>query len=125
MKPDAHESRSRRLSFAGIPDLFLKALGGLVIGVIVFATGSVGMVADRSAEASVVMDTAGWPSGQVTGKQTNSIRIDGRAYLLHGELALVDDEGKTVAWSALAVGSWVKFHMKDGRIDRLVLLLPR
>ena len=125
MKAGTHELRSRRASMAGTPGHWLTVLGVLVIGVIVFGAGSVGMVAERSAEASVVMDTAGWPSGQVTGKQTNAIRIDERAYSLHTKLSIMNDEGTPVAWSAVAVGSWVKFHLKGGRIDHLVLVLPQ
>jgi cytochrome oxidase Cu insertion factor (SCO1/SenC/PrrC family) len=70
-------------------------------------------------------DLTDYRSGQVTAVHGSRIVIDGREYELDADVTVVDDDGKSRTLKDLEAGSPVRFHLKRGRIDVLVLILPK
>ena len=69
--------------------------------------------------------TAGYKSGQVTEvRPPSSIEIDERSYELKTDVVILDREGEPLELVRILPTSLVKFHLKEGRIDRMVVRLP-
>ncbi len=64
-------------------------------------------------------------SGMVTGKSDRGIRINGQRFKLDPEVTISDDEGHPVGWDEFGAGTRVKFRVKRGKVDRLIVLLPK
>jgi hypothetical protein len=64
-------------------------------------------------------------SGQVTAKRGNEITINEKVYSLHPEVTIKDDEEKSRELKDIEPGAELLFHLTQGRIDQIVLLLPR
>jgi hypothetical protein len=64
-------------------------------------------------------------SGQVTAKQGNSLQINKQSYSLHPEVIITDDEGKPRNEKDLVPGVEVRFHLKRGIIDQVIVILPK
>jgi hypothetical protein len=70
--------------------------------------------------------TVGYKSGQVTDvRPPSSIEIDERSYELRADVVILDPDGDPVEFARILPTSLVKFHLKEGRIDKLVVTLPR
>jgi hypothetical protein len=63
--------------------------------------------------------------GQITGKRQNEIQIDQKTYPLDPNIVVQDDEGKPREIESLPVGTRISYHLKNERIDRIVLVLSR
>ena len=69
--------------------------------------------------------TANWPSGKVTAFSEQSIRINGRDYLLDPKVTIRYDTGGAIPLQqGLARGDIVRFRLKDGRVRELVKIQP-
>jgi len=102
-------------------------LGLAGIGVFAFLVSSampVGAVADEQTQLAPV-PTTGMHSGKVTAKHDTSIEINGREYALHQKITIADDQGNEAVWADFKKGDEVQFHLKQERIDYLILVLPR
>ena len=64
-------------------------------------------------------------SGVVTGKVRSGIRINDRTYAFHSRATLTDEEGEDVDRNQLVRGVQVKFHLRRGKIDQIIVFLPR
>ena len=92
--------------------------------------GSVGIAySDQGPEAVVVQTKIGF----VTGASTHDIQIDGYSYkvkagveLLDQEGApLMDSEGEPFPVAKIRLGSSVKFFIKAGEIQKLIVTFPQ
>lgn len=63
--------------------------------------------------------------GQITGKRQNEIQIDQKMYPLDPNVVIQDDEGRARELESLPVGTRISYHVKNERIDRIVLVLSR
>lgn len=70
-------------------------------------------------------DLTDYLSGQVTAVHGGHIVIDGKEYALDADVTVIDDDGRPRTLKDFEVGSPVRFHLKRGRIDVLVLILPK
>ncbi len=64
-------------------------------------------------------------SGVVTGKTASGIQINNKTYLLAPKVTVKDDEGQVMSLKAVVPGTEVKFHLKSGKIDQLIVILPK
>ena len=69
--------------------------------------------------------TGGFERGMVTEVHQTSIAIDNKTYGLKPEIVIVNDQGQSIEIESVAPNSEVKFHVKEGRIDKMVVSLPR
>jgi hypothetical protein len=70
--------------------------------------------------------TVGYKSGQVTEvRPPSSIEIDERSYELKVDVMILDREGEPLEFARILPTSLVKFHLKEGRIDKMVVTLPQ
>ena len=100
-----------------------KALGPVLVVALflgALAAGPVG-ASDRSGRS----EAPAFLSGVVTGKGRAGIRINDRTYAFHSHATLTDEEGEDVDWSQLVRGVPVKFHLRRGKIDQIIVFLPR
>jgi hypothetical protein len=98
----------------------LLIIGGVPIGGLTLVGVDEGL-AQTSGSASL----ADFKSGQVTDKKGNRLEIDKKDYVLRPDVTVRDDEGKPKDLSEVVPGAMVQFHLKQGRIDQLVLVLPK
>jgi len=96
------------------------ALG--VLTVVLPSVSSVGL-----AQTDIVMpfSTAGFQSGVIDEVQGSTIRIDGRSYVLKSAVVVVNHEGELLEIERIIPTSLVKFHLKEGHIDKMVVTLPQ
>ncbi len=99
------------------------ALVLFVTGILSFAGLSIGTV--QSVQAGGPTATAEFLSGSVTGKSGSGIQINNKNYGLHKKVTVEDNEGYPRSLKELEVDSQVKFHLKKGKIDKIILVLPR
>ncbi len=69
--------------------------------------------------------TAGFQSGMIDEVERSSIRIDGRSYVLKSAVLVVTPEGEPLELGQIIPTSKVKFHLKEGHIDKMVVTLPQ
>lgn len=70
--------------------------------------------------------TVGYRSGQVTEvRPPSSIEIDERSYELKADVMIVDREGEPLELARILPTSLVRFHVKEGKIDKMVVTLPQ
>lgn len=69
--------------------------------------------------------TAGFQSGVIDEVQGSSIRIDGRSYVLKSSVVVLTHEGEPLEIERIIPTSLVKFHLKEGHIDKMVVTLPQ
>ena len=66
-----------------------------------------------------------YQSGVVTSLLGSRIEIDNTYYRLHKLVTVTDDEGTVLTLKDLGSGARVRFHLKGGQVDRIILMLPR
>ena len=70
--------------------------------------------------------TVGYKNGQVTEvRPPSSIEIEERSYELKADVMIVDREGEPLELARILPTSLVKFHLKEGKIDKMVVTLPQ
>ena len=74
---------------------------------------------------AVPMSTVGFQSGVIDDVEKSSIRIDGRTYVLKAAVLVVTHEGEPLELEPIIPTSRVKFHLKEGHIDKMVVTLPQ
>jgi hypothetical protein len=79
------------------------------------------------AQTEIVMpfSTAGFQTGVIDEVQGSMIRIDGRSYVLKTAVVVVNHEGETLELERIIPTSLVKFHLKEGHIDKMVVKRPQ
>lgn len=79
------------------------------------------MVLAAEKEVSRIQD---FVMGEVTGKRENVIRIDTREYPFFADVIVKDQNLTPMAIKDVVPGIQVLFHLKQGRIDQIIILLP-
>ena len=108
-----------------------KHQGIILLAITLFTLqGSVGIAySDQAPEALVVQTKTGY----VTGVGTNDIQIDGYGYRIKVGVELLDPEGEPLMESEgvpfpvtkIVLGSAVKFFLKAGEIQKMIVTFPQ
>ena len=106
-------------------DLFRVTVALLIIGGVPIGGITLVGVDEGLAQTSGSGSLADFKSGQVTDKHGNRLEIDKKDYVLQANVTVRDDEGKPRDLGEVTPGAMVQFHLKQVRIDQLVLILPR
>lgn len=64
-------------------------------------------------------------SGMVSNVSSNQIRINETNYPLDAHVTVSDDEGHPRDLKAVAPDSQVRYHVRHGHIDQIVIMLPK
>lgn len=99
----------------------------IVLGLlIVVPVGSPSVYADtEQSQESMVFSTIGFQAGVIDEVQGSMIRIDGRTYVLKTAVVVVTHEMEPLEVERILPTSLVKFHLKEGHIDKMVVTLPQ
>lgn len=65
------------------------------------------------------------PEGEITAVGSSTLDVAGRFYGLHPKLTIVSDEGQPMEFKQLRPGLVIQYHVKEGLLDRIIVLLPR
>lgn len=65
------------------------------------------------------------PEGEITAVGPTTLDVAGRLYGLHPKLTIVSDEGQPMELKQLRPGLVIQYHVKEGTLDRIIVLLPR
>ena len=84
-----------------------------------------GVLPSAAVETRAVPKLGVFPEGEITGIGSMTLDIAGRMYSLHPKLTIVSDEGLPMEMKQLRVGLVVQYHVQEGAVDRLIVLLPR
>ena len=106
-------------------DLFRVTVALLIIGGVPIGGITLNGVDESLAQSSGSASLADFKSGQVTDKKGNRLEIDKKDYVLQANVTVRDEEGKPRQLTEVVPGVMVQFHLKQGRIDQLVLVLPK
>ena len=88
-------------------------------------TSQVSMAQTELPPTAMPMSTVGFQSGVIDDVEKSSIRIDGRTYVLKPAVLVVTHEGEALELERIIPTSRVKFHLKEGHIDKMVVTLPQ
>ena len=98
-----------------------KRLGIVAVLVVLTLQAGVGLGQTTSQPMTV-----GYKSGQVTDvRPPSSIEIDERSYELKVDVTILDREGEPLELARILPSSLVKYHLKEGRIDKMVVTRPQ
>ena len=81
--------------------------------------------AAESGHAHRAQASAAYKSGVVTAVSTSGIQINHQNYVMARNATVTDDEGQALDLADFGPGVEVKFHVKRGKIDELIVILPR
>jgi hypothetical protein len=102
---------------------------GLILAVAVGFTGSLSLVTSWTAWADEPESSIPAPvpltSGEVTANRGEALSIDGKEYPLALGVMVSDDYGGQREVKDFVPGADVKYHLKNGKIDAIVLILPK
>lgn len=90
-----------------------------------FCTSDVSMAQSELQPTPAPLSTVGFQSGVIDDVQRSSIRIDGRTYVLKAAVLVVTHEGEPLELERIIPTSRVRFHLKEGHIDKMVVTLPQ
>ncbi len=79
----------------------------------------------EQSQESMLFSTVGFQSGVIDEMQGSTIRIDGRTYALKTAVVVVTHEMEPLEVERIVPTSLVKFHLKEGHIDKMVVTLPQ
>ena len=65
------------------------------------------------------------PEGEITAVGSTTLDVAGRFYGLHPKLTIVSEEGQPMELQQLRPGLIVQYHVKEGALDRIIVLTPR
>ena len=93
------------------------------VSVLISTTG--GLMPVAWAEESNLLQLGKLPEGEITAVGSTTIDVVGRLYGLHPKLTIVSDEGKPMELQQLRPGLIIQYHVKEGALDRIIVLMPR
>jgi hypothetical protein len=120
--PASHTNEADRFGFQGWAGALLW-ITLIIVAVLALFVG--GGWAQTTAPESSLDSKIRFQSGQVTAKQGSTLQINNQNYTLAPEALIKDDEGKPRAEKDLTPGTEVRFHVKRGDIDQIVVVLTR
>lgn len=102
---------------------------GLAIVVAVGFAAGLSLVTSRTAWAdapeTAIAVSVQLTDGEVTANRGEALSIYEKEYPLATGVTVSDDNGKQREVKDFAPGTYVKYHLKSGKIDILVLMLPK
>ncbi len=101
----------------------IQKLGYLIV--LVFCLAVVPPITAFSDEGASYQSIGTLYSGVVTGIQGQSIEIDRNRYGFHKELTVADDEGRERKLQEIRTGIKIQYHLKQGKVDQLIIRLAR
>ena len=107
---------------------YLILLVALSLSILVQANSpglSVAGTEPEQTQEATLFSTVGFQSGVIDEVEGSTIRIDGRTYVLKSAVVVVDHEGEPLAMERIIPTSRVKFHLKEGHIDKMMVTLPQ
>ncbi len=63
--------------------------------------------------------------GEVTSTGPKQVVVGSKPYILTDDVVIKDDRERSVELKNISIGDRVAFHLRQGQIDQLVLLLPK
>jgi hypothetical protein len=99
------------------------AVVAMVSGVMTTIGGS--MMPAALADEPGVPQLGVLPEGEITAVGLTTLDVAGRFYSLHPKLTIVSDEGQPMEFKQLRPGLVIQYHVKEGQLDRIIVLLPR
>ncbi len=99
----------------------------VVLGVLTLVSvGSRSVCAESEQnQESMLFSTVGFQSGVIEEVQGSTIRIDGRTYVLKANVLVLDHRSRPLELERIVPTSLVKFHLKEGHIDKMMVTLPQ
>lgn len=91
----------------------------VLANLIVISTSDIVVAAQK--EGSELED---FVMGEVTEKRENVIRIDSKEYSFFADIIVKDQNLSPRMLKDVVAGTQVMFHLKQGRIDQIIILLP-
>ncbi len=120
--PVGQVSEADQLGFQGWPGALLWMALIIVAVLAIFVGGGWAQTADSGSSPDSQIR---FQSGQVTAQQGRTVQINNQDYPLLEEVVITDDEGKPRSQKDLVPGTDVKFHVKRGSIDKIIVILPK
>lgn len=120
-----------RNAATGLAKPMAVGLGPLLIALAIVAAGSAlisttaGLMPAAQAEAPSVPQLGTLPEGEITAVGSTTVDVAGRFYGLHPKLTIVSEEGQPMELQQLRPGLIVQYHVKEGALDRIIVLTPR
>jgi hypothetical protein len=102
--------------------LALRVVRLLLLGSVLLGNLPLGLVTDGWAQASSPGSTGEFLIGKVTFIGTTTIRIDTADYPLDPAVRIKDGVGHPMRLKDITLGEPVRFHLKDKRIDVIILI---
>lgn len=99
----------------------VSATAMIVMMVVLMVTSTSDIASAAQKEVSQIED---FVMGEVTGKRENVIRIDSREYPFFADVIVKDQNLTPRNLKDVVPGAQVMFHLKQGRIDQIIILLP-
>ena len=65
------------------------------------------------------------PEGEITAIGGTTLDVAGIMYALHPKLTIVSDAGQPMEKNQLRPGLVIQYHVKEGALDRIIVILPR
>ena len=105
--------------------------GVLLAAAVIGASLSVGLPAPgmgtpvASAQAPLPPQLGVLPEGEITAVGGTTLDVAGIMYALHPKLTIVSDAGQPMVLNQLRPGLVIQYHVKEGALDRIIVILPR
>jgi hypothetical protein len=99
----------------------VSAIAVMVVLATLMVTSIFDTVVAAQKEVSQIED---FVMGEVTGKRENAIRIDSKEYSFFADVIVKDQNLTPRTLKDVVTGTQVMFHLKQGRIDQIIILLP-
>lgn len=84
-----------------------------------------GLVPAVLADVSSIPQLEVLPEGEIIAVGSTTLDVAGRLYGLHPKLTIVSDEGQPMELKQLRPGLVIQYHVKEGLLDQITVLLPR
>ena len=108
-----------------------ETLSHVVIALMIIATLNVfistreGLLPAAWADEPSLSQIGNLPEGEITAVGAATLDVAGRFYGLHPKLTIVSEEGQPMELQQLRPGLIVQYHVKEGALDRIIVLTPR
>lgn len=104
----------------------LVSLAAIAIGLLVSGTQFTGTLTDAVANSVDASPLDSFLPGEVTARQEKEtiLQINNKDYSVREDVLIRDDKMGPMTLKDLVPGTQVMFHLRQGRIDQIVILLP-
>lgn len=82
-------------------------------------------VSTVSAQAPIPPQLGVFPEGEITAVGSSTLDVAGIMYALHPKLTIVSDKGEAMDFRQLRPGLVIQYHVKEGALDRIIVIMPR